>query len=57
MKLKLKGMETNYNGHGIEWFVTNKHEKARRVAERLAGRKCSVEYKKSKSRSIVKIYS
>lgn len=53
--MKLKGMTTQYDG-GIEWFVTDQHDKAKRIAQRFVGRKASVEYRRTKTRSLVKIY-
>lgn len=60
-KLFLKGLggqnvATQLEHSGIEWFSTSNHAKARRVANLLIGRKCDIEVKRTKTRTLVKIY-
>lgn len=45
------------NRNGIEYFVTNKHAQAERLYRRLIGRKACAELKRTKTRSLVKIYN
>lgn len=60
-KLFLKGLggqnvATQLEHSGVEWFATSKHGKAQRIAKHLRGRKCDVEVKRTKTRTLVKIY-
>lgn len=43
-------------GNECDFIVTTKHEQAKRIARRLANRKCCVELKRQGSRSLIKLF-